>query len=85
MESDASYFRRRAEEELAAAGSAASPHARAVHFEMADRYAQLAAAIEEATDKLGPLPDPVGSGCPSHHVIGGHGGGLIAARDASAG
>lgn len=56
MESDISYFRRRADEELAAAGSATAPQVQAVHFEMAERYAQLAAAIEEATDKLGPLP-----------------------------
>jgi hypothetical protein len=59
MESDASYFRRRADEEFAAADCSVSPHVRAVHFEMAERYAQLAAAIEEATDKLGPLPQPV--------------------------
>jgi hypothetical protein len=59
MESDASYFERRAQEEFAAAGSATSPHVRAVHFEMAERYARLAAAIEEATEKLGPLPQPI--------------------------
>jgi hypothetical protein len=59
MESDVSYFQRRADEEFAAANSAASPHARAVHLEMAERYSQLAAAIEEATDKLGPLPQPI--------------------------
>jgi hypothetical protein len=55
MESDVSYFQRRADEELAAARLTPSASARAVHFEMAERYAQLAAAIEEATDKLGPL------------------------------
>jgi hypothetical protein len=59
LESDASYFRRRADEEFAAAGAAQSPHARAVHFEMAERYSQIAAAIEEATDKLGPLPQAI--------------------------
>ena len=59
MESDASYFQRRAEEEFAAAALAATPYVRAVHFEMAERYAKLAAAIEEATDKLGPLPQPI--------------------------
>ena len=59
MESDASYFQRRAEEEFAAAASGATPQVRAVHLEMAERYAQLAAAIDEATDKLGPLPQPV--------------------------
>ena len=56
MESDASYFRRRADEEFAAANAAPSTHVRAVHFEMGERYSHLAAAIEEATDKLGPLP-----------------------------
>jgi hypothetical protein len=55
MESDLSYFRRRSDEELAAANTAGSTDVRAVHFEMAERYAKLAAAIEEATDKLGPL------------------------------
>jgi hypothetical protein len=84
MESDASYFRRRAEEEFEAAASTASPDARAVHFDLAGRYAQLAAAIEEATDKLGPLPEPFSDARSSHHVVGGHGGGLIAAGDASA-
>lgn len=59
MESDASYFERRAQEEFAAASAAISPHVRAVHFEMAERYAKLAAAIEEATDKLGPLAQAI--------------------------
>jgi hypothetical protein len=59
MESDASYFQRRAQEEFAAAGSATSPHVRAVHFEMAERYAKLAATLEEATDKLGPLSQAI--------------------------
>ena len=56
MESDACYFRRRAEEEFAAAKSAVSENARASHFEMAERYSQLAAAIDEANERLGPLP-----------------------------
>ena len=55
MESDASYFQRRADEEIAAARVTPSASARAVRLEMAERYAQLAAAIDEATDKLGPL------------------------------
>ena len=59
MESDASYFKRRAQEEFAAASSATSSHVRAVHFEMAERYAKLAAAIDEATDKLGPLSQAI--------------------------
>jgi hypothetical protein len=56
METDVCYFRRRAEEELAAAVMASCVHSRAAHFEMAERYSQLAAAIEEANAKLGPLP-----------------------------
>jgi hypothetical protein len=55
MESDASYFQRREDEEIAAARATPSASARAVHLEMAGRYSQLAAAIDEATDKLGPL------------------------------
>jgi hypothetical protein len=56
METDVCYFRRRADEELAAAETAACDHSRAAHFEMAERYSQLAASIEEANEKLGPLP-----------------------------
>jgi len=59
METDACYFRRRAAEEFAAAKTAPSVQARAVHWEMAERYAQLAAAIAEADEKLGPLPQAV--------------------------
>jgi len=45
-ESDASYFRRRAEEERAAAGKAASDEARQAHLEMAERYDELATSID---------------------------------------
>jgi hypothetical protein len=44
-ESDASYFRRRAEEERAAADKAASDGARHAHLEMAERYDELARSI----------------------------------------
>ena len=53
MEGDAAYFSRRAREERLAASNAVSPSAREAHLEMAERYDQLAAAIEE--------PVPVGS------------------------
>lgn len=46
MQSDTSYFSRRANEERAAAGSASCPEAREAHLQMAERYAELAAAIE---------------------------------------
>ena len=46
MESDGNYFARRAREERAAAMNAAHPAARRSHLEMADRYGDLAAAIE---------------------------------------
>jgi hypothetical protein len=45
-ESDATYFRRRAGEERAAAAKASSDEARYAHLEMAQRYAELARAIE---------------------------------------
>jgi hypothetical protein len=45
MEGDAVYFRRRASEERAAASHAVHEAARQAHFEMADRYEELAAAI----------------------------------------
>ena len=46
-ESDASYFRRRAEEERAAADKATSGEARHAHLEMAERYDELARSIED--------------------------------------
>lgn len=52
-ESDARYFRRRAEQERRLAMAAPDPQARARHRELADRYAGLVAAITEAEDKLG--------------------------------
>lgn len=56
MESDGCYFRRRAEEEFAAAKAASGDLARAAHFEMGQRYAQLAAAIDAVNDQIEPLP-----------------------------
>jgi hypothetical protein len=38
MESDVSYFKRRADEERAAASSASDPQARLIHLELAARY-----------------------------------------------
>jgi len=53
MEGDAAYFSRRAQEERLAAMKAPHPHAREAHLELANRYTQLAVAIE-ANDR--PVP-----------------------------
>jgi hypothetical protein len=55
METDGCYFRRRADEEFVAAQAAACEYARASHFQLGERFAQLAAAIDEANSKIGPL------------------------------
>lgn len=47
MQSDAVYFSRRASEERDAAGNAACATAREAHLEMAERYDELATALEE--------------------------------------
>ena len=52
-ESDQQYFSRRYEEESAAAERARSARARIAHLELALRYAQLAAAIQEVDERLG--------------------------------
>jgi hypothetical protein len=46
MESDATYFRRRALEERLAAVKADNPNARRVHRELAARYDDLAGGID---------------------------------------
>ena len=55
METDGCYFRRRADQEFEAAKKAACEYSRSSHFQMGERFAQLAAAIDEANSKLGPL------------------------------
>jgi hypothetical protein len=57
MEGDRAYFIRRAAEERAAAVSATHPDARRSHFEMADRYDDLAMNIGD--DQPGSLDSPV--------------------------
>jgi hypothetical protein len=52
-ESDASYFQRRAGEERTSAAGAESELTRALHLELAQRYASLSAAIREVEDKIG--------------------------------
>ena len=47
MLSDAAYFRRRANEQTAAAQTANHPKARLAHLELAFRYERLASAIAE--------------------------------------
>lgn len=56
MESDGCYFRRRADEEFAAAKMAACELSRAAHFQLAERYSQFAAAIDAVNEQIGPLP-----------------------------
>ena len=46
MQSDAAYFRRRAQEEIDAAMAAKSISARKAHLELAQRYGEFAEAIE---------------------------------------
>jgi hypothetical protein len=62
MESDVSYFRRRASEERSAAMQARHAQARHAHLELAERYEDLVRAITGAEQHLGigsaddPLP-----------------------------
>ncbi len=53
MESDISYFRRRATEERTAASEAPHPQVRLAHLELAERYEELVQAIAEREDRLG--------------------------------
>jgi hypothetical protein len=53
IESDATYFDRRAGEERAVAVAAGSVMTRELHLELASRYAGLAAAIREAETQVG--------------------------------
>ncbi len=55
MESDSCYFRRRADEEFAAAKQAACDLSRDAHFQMGERYSQLAAAIDAVDEQIGPM------------------------------
>lgn len=52
MESDVSYFRRRASEERTAALQALHPAARQRHLEMAERYEDLVRAIAAREEHL---------------------------------
>jgi hypothetical protein len=54
MNGDAIYFRSRASDERAAAEKAEHSAARQAHLDMAHRYDDLAAAIEEREKELGP-------------------------------
>lgn len=53
MESDVSYFRRRAYEERTVASRAFHPQARASHLQMAERYDDLVRAIILREQHLG--------------------------------
>jgi hypothetical protein len=52
-ESGAEYFGRRAAEERAFTAGLSNHQTKALHLEIADRYRQLSAAIQEADDQLG--------------------------------
>jgi hypothetical protein len=52
MESDVTYFNRRAEEERAAGLIAADARARKAHLELAERYLDFAASIDNYADEL---------------------------------
>jgi hypothetical protein len=52
-ESDASYFCRRSAEERASAAEAGNDLTRALHVELAERYANLSAAIREVEERIG--------------------------------
>ena len=53
MESDSEYFSRRAAQEATAADKAPSAEARSAHFQMAERYRDLAMSIEKNDRRLG--------------------------------
>lgn len=48
MEQDVAYFSRRASEERAAASLAEHPNAKQAHLELAERYQEMAAAIDSS-------------------------------------
>lgn len=52
MEGDAIYFGRRASEEREAATKAVNPQARDAHLTMAERYADLARALEDREPQI---------------------------------
>ena len=71
LESDATYFGRRANEELLAASKAEHPNARLAHLEMAARYDDLACGIRahecflfaSATNEPSPVPKTLEDDC----------------------
>lgn len=52
MQSDLQYFRIRAQEEIDASMSAQSTSARKAHLELAQRYTEIADAIEESEPRM---------------------------------
>jgi hypothetical protein len=52
MESDVTYFSRRASEERQAAEHAGHPKAREAHLELASRYDEMATAIGRSTAQV---------------------------------
>lgn len=48
MEQDVAYFSRRAAEERTAASNAEHPNAKQAHLDLAERYQEMAAAIDSS-------------------------------------
>jgi hypothetical protein len=71
LESDATYFGRRANEELFAASKAEHPNARLAHLELAARYDDLARGLRahehllfaNTTNELSPVPETLRENC----------------------
>jgi hypothetical protein len=53
VQDDATYYRTRAQEEIDAAMAADSTSARRAHLELAQRYEELALALEQRRDATG--------------------------------
>ena len=58
FQSDSDYFRRRADEEMAAAERASDPRARQIHIDLAERYADAARALDGTAESGDPHPAP---------------------------
>jgi hypothetical protein len=56
MQDDAAYYRTRAQQEIDAAMAAYPTSARKAHLELAQRYEELAIALEQCQDAKGVSP-----------------------------
>ena len=58
MQDDAAYYRTRAQQEIDAAMAAEPTSARKAHLELAQRYEELANALEQCQGSKGVSPSP---------------------------